>query len=123
MKYALFSISLLLFTGATQAASVNDYYKVENIAAPKGAGSADWRTHLLPDGRLAACFHRGEVYIYAPKTKHWTLFADGLHEPLGIVAEDNHMLVTCNALNSRACGIPIATAPPIITRRSAIALA
>ena len=24
---------------------------------------------FLPDGRLAACFHRGEVYTYEPKTK------------------------------------------------------
>ena len=93
MKYALFSIGLLLFTGATQAASVNDYYKVENIAAPKGLDPQIGGLTFLPDGRLAACFHRGEVYIYAPKTKQWTLFADGLHEPLGIVAEDNHTLV------------------------------
>ncbi|MCH2602601.1 MAG: hypothetical protein MKZ76_06460, partial [Pedosphaera sp.] len=93
MKYALFSIGLLLFTGATQAASVNDYYKVENIAAPKGLDPQIGGLTFLPDGRLAACFHRGEVYTYEPKTKTWTLFADGLHEPLGIVAEDNHTLV------------------------------
>ena len=93
MKYALFSIGLLLFTGATQAASVNDYYKVENIAAPKGLDPQIGGLTFLPDGRLAACFHRGEVYTYEPKTKTWTLFADGLHEPLGIIAEDNHTLV------------------------------
>ena len=93
MKYALFSIGFLLFTGATQAASVNDYYKVENIAAPKGLDPQIGGLTILPDGRLAACFHRGEVYTYEPKTKTWTLFADGLHEPLGIVAEDNHTLV------------------------------
>ena len=93
MKYALFSIGLLLFTGATQAASVNDYYKVENIAAPKGLDPQIGGLTFLPDGRLAACFHRGEVYTYEPKTKTWTLFADGLHEPLGIKAEDNHTLV------------------------------
>ncbi len=93
MKYALFSIGLLLFTGATQAASVNDYYKVENIAAPKGLDPQIGGLTFLPDGRLAACFHRGEVYTYEPKTKTWTLFADGLHEPLGIMAEDNHTLV------------------------------
>ena len=47
----------------------------------------------MPAGRLAACFHRGEVYTYHPKTKTWKLFADGLHEPLGIVAENDHTLV------------------------------
>ena len=93
MKYALFSIGLLLFTGAIKAASVNDYYKIENIAVPKGLDPQIGGLTFLPDGRLAACFHRGEVYTYEPKTKTWTLFADGLHEPLGIVAEDNHTLV------------------------------
>jgi len=93
MIRALFSIGLLLITAATQAASVNDYYKVENIAAPKGLDPQIGGLTFLPDGRLAACFHRGEVYTYEPKTKTWTLFADGLHEPLGIMAEDNHTLV------------------------------
>ena len=72
---------------------MNDYYKVENIAAPKGLDPQIGGLTFLPDGRLAACFHRGEVYTYEPKTKTWTLFADGLHEPLGIIAEDNHTLV------------------------------
>ena len=93
MIRALFSIGLLLITAAIQAASVNDYYKVENITAPKGLDPQIGGLAFLPDGRLAACFHRGEVYTYEPKTKTWTLFADGLHEPLGIMAEDNHTLV------------------------------
>ena len=92
MKRAI-SILSLLVSFAIDGASVNDYYKIENIPAPKGLDVQIGGLTFLPDGRLAACFHRGEVYIYNPKTKEWKLFADGLHEPLGIIAEDNHTLV------------------------------
>ncbi len=87
---------LLLFLIATlsiRGAGINDYYKIENIPAPKGLDVQIGGLTFLPDGRLAACFHRGEVYTYNPKIKIWKLFADGLHEPLGIIAEDNHTLV------------------------------
>tara|TARA_Y100000588_G_scaffold71896_1_gene74117 strand:+ start:2263 stop:4233 length:1971 start_codon:yes stop_codon:yes gene_type:complete len=74
-------------------ANIGDYYKVENISTPKGLDAQIGGLTFLPDGRLAACFHRGEVYTYTPKSKAWKLFADGLQEPLGIVAEDDHTLV------------------------------
>lgn len=93
MKRALLSFALLLAGTALSAPSIHDYYKVETIAVPKGLDAQIGGLTFLPDGRLAACFHRGEVYLYQPKTKEWTLFADGLHEPLGIMAEDNQTLV------------------------------
>jgi hypothetical protein len=92
MKRAIFFLTLIA-TLAVRGAGINDYYKVENIPAPKGLDVQIGGLTFLPDGRLAVCFHRGEVYTYSPKTKEWKLFADGLHEPLGIVAEDNHTLV------------------------------
>ena len=92
MKRAIF-ICTLLAAFSVRGASINDYYKIENIAAPKGLDAQIGGLTFLPDGRLAACFHRGEVYTYNPKTKEWKLFADGLHEPLGIVAEDDKTLV------------------------------
>src|SRR5690606_11569224 len=49
---------------------------------------------FMPDGRLVAAFHAGEVYVYDPDTRAWALFADGLHEPLGVLAEgDGRILV------------------------------
>ena len=92
MKRAIFILTLLANL-SVHGAGINDYYKVENIPAPKGLDVQIGGLTFLPDGRLAACFHRGEVYTYNPKTKIWKLFADGLHEPLGIIAEDNHTLV------------------------------
>ena len=92
MKRVIFILTLLAYI-ALHGAGINDYYKVENIPAPKGLDVQIGGLTFLPDGRLAACFHRGEVYTYNPKTKIWKLFADGLHEPLGIIAEDNYTLV------------------------------
>ena len=101
---------------------MNDYYKVENIAAPKGLDPQIEGSPSCPTAGCA-CFHRGEVYTYEPKTKTWTLFADGLHEPLGIMAEDNHTLVVMQRPELTRLRDTDLMAPPIITRRSAIALA
>jgi glucose/arabinose dehydrogenase len=64
-------------------------YTVETIKMPEGLTCETGGLDFLPDGRLVACFIRGEVMIYDPKSKQWTLFAEGLHEPLGILAVSN----------------------------------
>jgi hypothetical protein len=61
-------------------------YQVETIETPEGLTSETGGLDFLPDGRLVACFQRGEVMLYNPKTKKWNLFAEGLHDPLGILA-------------------------------------
>jgi hypothetical protein len=48
---------------------------------------------MLPNGNLAACFHRGEVMIYNPKTKVWKKFAEGLQDPLGLMAISNNEIL------------------------------
>src|SRR5471032_1733450 len=63
----------------------SDYYTVENISTPPGLSAEVGGLAFAPDGRLAACFHRGEVYFYDPAKKEWKLFAQGLHDPLGLV--------------------------------------
>jgi glucose/arabinose dehydrogenase len=60
-------------------------YIVENIETPPGLHPETGGIAFLPDGRLVACFLRGEVMIYNPETKEWKLFAEGLHEPLGVL--------------------------------------
>ncbi|MFT4032473.1 MAG: hypothetical protein QM669_08630 [Siphonobacter sp.] len=61
-------------------------YLAENIPLPKGLKGEVGAIDFLPDGRLVSVFHRGELYFYTPKTKQWKLFAEGLHDPLGIKA-------------------------------------
>ena len=64
-------------------------YRVETIQLPAGLESQTGGLDFLPDGRLVACFMRGEVMIYEPHTKQWKLFAQGLYYPLGIMAVSN----------------------------------
>ena len=95
MRVYSLAICFILFTGAVPFN--NDpgkgSYTVETIRMPEGLMSETGGLAFLPDGRLAACFIRGEVMIYNPQTKEWKLFAEGLHEPLGILAISNSELV------------------------------
>jgi glucose/arabinose dehydrogenase len=69
-------------------------YRVENIRLPDGLTGETGAIEFLPDGRLVACFLRGEVMIYDPKKEDWKFFASGLHEPLGLlVLSEKEMLV------------------------------
>ncbi len=69
-------------------------YVVENVALPDGLTGETGALDFLPDGRLVACFLRGEVMIYDPVNADWQLFASGLHEPLGLlVINEREMLV------------------------------
>ncbi|MGA0555034.1 DUF7133 domain-containing protein [Larkinella sp. VNQ87] len=71
------------------ADTITDYYEVETIQMPKGLTAETDGLAVMPDGRVVAGFHRGEIMIYNPKTKTWKLFAEGIHDPLGIMAVSN----------------------------------
>lgn len=81
----------LFFISAVAAQDRRDKepYTVETIPMPEGLTCETGGLDFLPDGRLVACFIRGEVMIYEPNSKTWTLFAEGLHEPLGVMAVSN----------------------------------
>lgn len=68
-------------------------YTVETIAMPNGLTPETGGIAFMPDGRLVACFIRGEVMTYNPKTKEWKVFATGLHEPLGILPVSNSEVI------------------------------
>ncbi|MDO1450900.1 PQQ-dependent sugar dehydrogenase [Rhodocytophaga aerolata] len=92
--HLLFITFIALFTGATLPTSDPEpSYRVESIEMPEGLVSETGAIEFLPDGRLVAGFHRGEILIYDPKTKQWTLFAEGLHDPLGILVVSNTELL------------------------------
>ncbi|MDI9858487.1 DUF7133 domain-containing protein [Flectobacillus roseus] len=70
------------------------YYEVEDIPLPDGLIAETGSIGFLPDGRFVAGFHRGEIMIYNPKTRTWKRFAEGLHDPLGLmVVSNNEILV------------------------------
>lgn len=70
-------------------ATLAEYYTVEKIETPPGLSVEVGGIDFLPNGKLVACFHRGEVYLYDPAKKTWALFAEGLHDPLGVLAVSN----------------------------------
>jgi len=72
---------------------IDDFYTVEDIALPEGLTTEVGGMDFLPDGRLVAVFHRGEVMVYDPQTQDWSLFAEGLHDPLGVQALSNDELL------------------------------
>lgn len=75
------------------ADTITDYYEIQTIPLPTGLTAETGGLAFLPDGRLVACFHRGEVMTYNPKTKVWKLFAEGLHDPLGILVVSNQEIL------------------------------
>ncbi len=72
----------------------SDYYTITSIPAPKGTVIEGGAIELLPDGKVAVCTRRGQVwtienaYSYPEKEAKWTLFAEYLHEPLGLAWKD-----------------------------------
>jgi len=87
-KLDLLTILVVLITGCGQKSEYPDAkvpYIVETIETPPGLKAETGGIAFLPDGRLVACFLRGELMIYNPETKEWKLFAEGLHEPLGVL--------------------------------------
>lgn len=85
MRYCALLLGLLLSARSTSAQS----YKVETIEMPEGLTAEVGAIEFLPDGRLIASFTRGEVMTYHPRTKKWKLFAEGLHDPLGMLVISN----------------------------------
>ncbi len=81
-------VSLSCYTAFAQG-KFKESYRVETIEMPKGLTCQTGGIDFLPDGRLVACFMRGEVMIYNLQTKEWKLFAEGLLLPLGILAVTN----------------------------------
>lgn len=89
---------LLLLCWACSTTSENrlpaESYYIETIQLPEGLEGETGALEFLKDGRLVACFLRGEVMIHDPEKGTWDVFATGLHEPLGLlVISASEMLV------------------------------
>ncbi len=62
-------------------------YRVETIATPKGVAFGVGGMDFADDGTLYCSTREGEVWTYVPASKQWHRFAEGLHEPLGVLVE------------------------------------
>src|SRR4051812_14243934 len=98
-KGSLFICLLLICLWCCAQEQPDKSYTVETIQMPAGLESQTGGIDFLPDGRLVACFMRGEVMTYDLQTKQWKLFAAGLHYPLGILAVSNTEVVVMQIPN------------------------
>ena len=75
-------------------ARVAQYYAIGKLATPAGVDPQLGGLALMPDGRMVAAFHHGEIAFYDFKKSSWKIFAEGLHEPLGVLpGKDGSILV------------------------------
>lgn len=83
---------------STAVQSEMDYYTLKTIAIPQDVKLEVGGIAVLPDGRIAASTRRGEIWIiqnaYGTGTAHFTRFASGLHEVLGLAYKDGAFYCT-----------------------------
>lgn len=86
---------------ASAAAAVeNEYYRMATVPIPEGVVLEVGGMSALPDGRLAVSTRRGEVwmvenpYMEGNARPHFTRFAQGLHEPLGLAYGDGALYLS-----------------------------
>lgn len=78
----------------------SDYYKIVDLPIPDDIILEVGGMDVMPDGSLAVCTRRGEVWIIENPYQingnppRYKLFAEGLHEPLGLTYRDGAVYVT-----------------------------
>ncbi|MDR8391858.1 plastocyanin/azurin family copper-binding protein [Aliifodinibius sp. S!AR15-10] len=77
-----------------------DYYEIVDIPISEDIFLEVGGMDVMPDGSLAVCTRRGEVWIIENPSQvngeepEYRLFAEGLHEPLGLTYRDGAIYVT-----------------------------
>lgn len=91
----LIGLTAFSATAQTKSQAEADYYKIITIPAPEGVLLEVGGVATLPDGRIALSTRRGDVWVIENAamenggTPSYTLFASGLHEPLGLAYKDD----------------------------------
>jgi len=76
-----------------------DYYRILTLPVPEGILLEVGGVATLPDGRIAVCTRRGDVWTVENPTMEngdvprYSLFASGLHEALGLLYHDGSLYV------------------------------
>jgi len=75
----------------------NDYYRMSTLPVPEGVVLEVGGLETLPDGRLAVATRRGDVWLIENPASangsqpHFSKFAQGLHEALGLSYRDGSL--------------------------------
>ena len=105
MKHILFSCLAAVFLQAivvaqTTVPTEDDYYPLARFTIPKGIVLEAGAIEPLPDGTLAVSTRRGDIYRVTnpldedPSKATYELFAQGLHEVLGLTFKDGWLYAT-----------------------------
>jgi azurin len=102
-KYLRFTLVLTAWAGFVQAQkntvqTEKDFYSLQTVAIPQDVKLEVGGIAVLPDGRIAAATRRGEIWIienaYGNGQPHFTRFASGLHETLGLAYKEGAFYCT-----------------------------
>ena len=91
MKSILFSITFTL----SAFSATSPQYTVVDVPPPPTKFKniqIDGLT-FLPNGKLVVCLPSGEIFFRDLNKQSWELFAEGLHNPLGVLALSNSELI------------------------------
>ena len=97
MFKSLFLLVLLTITSALMAqenSKEEDYYRITTIPTPEGVLIEGGGVLSMPDGSIAVCTRRGDVWILKNPSMSgdtgvtFKKFASGLHEPLGLAYKE-----------------------------------
>jgi hypothetical protein len=80
-------LSLFICEAQEQPKRIPAGYTVHTVETPEGVSFGVGGMEFSPNGDLFICTREGEVWSYSLIKKEWSLFADGLHEALGIWIE------------------------------------
>jgi len=95
----LIAALLLLCASAHAFAGTAPCYDIQPIPTPEGVIFEASAIEVLPDGRVAVALRKGEVWLIDglydgdPATTTFTKIAEALHEPLGLLYQDDGLYV------------------------------
>lgn len=102
-KYVSLALLFAACTGMVHAQknavqTEKDFYSLQTIAIPQDVKLEVGGIAVMPDGRIAAATRRGEIWIienaYGNGQPHFTRFASGLHETLGLAYKEGAFYCT-----------------------------
>ena len=96
MKTIAFTLASIIALAGTAFGDPkeSDYYTITPFEAPEGHSIETGGIALMDDGKIAVCTRRGQIWTIENAFEHpskpakWTLFAEYLHEPLGLAFSD-----------------------------------
>ena len=97
VAFLLLSVSL---TCAQETPTEADYYPITRFETPEGVVLEASGFQLMPDGKMAVCSRRGEIWMINDpmakevKASQFKRFAHGLHETLTLAERDGWLYLT-----------------------------